>query len=124
MSRSGGGGCRSRNKKKISEMYQERQAAENLLIKQMRDNIKSVEEKIGDIKETNQFIIPRLLQYVSVDLQHERVFGDKEIDVYKAENVTTLKNVKNEIRFINLSGYRREITTRYRRGYRSRAFAL
>ena len=46
MSRSGGGGCRSRNKK-ISEMYQERQAAENLLIKQMRDNIKSVMRKSG-----------------------------------------------------------------------------
>ena len=29
--------------KKISEMYQERQAAENLLIKQMRDNITTLQ---------------------------------------------------------------------------------
>ena len=98
------------HKIKLNSLYQERETIKLQMINTLQDRIQDIKKKVIEIRESNRFSVPKYIMNRYPIIFNINIFSFiKTVNDYKNASISTLKNIKNEIRYLskkeNLSEY-------------------
>lgn len=86
---------------KMESLYAEREQLKNYMILNLQDKITDIKKKVIEIRETNRFSVPKYIASRYPIIFNINIFSFiKTVTDYKTTTIGTLKNIKNEIRYL------------------------
>jgi hypothetical protein len=91
-----------RHQAKINSLYEERDKIKKEMIIRLQEKIFDIKKKVIEIRESNRFSVPKYIMNRYPVIFNINIFSFiKTVHDYKNACISTLKNIKNEIRYLS-----------------------